>query len=57
MKQTDLIKILEKNGYHLLRHGGGHDVYANGDKCIAVPRHREINEITAKGILKEAGLK
>jgi len=29
-------------------------VWAKGDHEIAVPRHREINEYTAKAILKEA---
>lgn len=34
-------------------HGGGHDKwYIRGDAVI-VPRHTEINELTAKGILKE----
>lgn len=57
MKRQILIKDLENAGYYLLRHGGGHDIYTNGELIIAVPRHREINEITAKQIRKEAGLK
>lgn len=56
MKQADLIKKLEAGGYKLKRHGGNHDVYTNGIHSIAVPRHREIKETTAKGILKEAGI-
>lgn len=57
MKQTDLIKTLKKNGYEFSRHGGNHDVYVKGSVKIAVPRHREIKELTAKLILKEAGIK
>ena len=56
MKNRDLIKTLETNGFKFLRSGGEHDIYSNGIKTIAVPRHREINEITAKKILKEAGV-
>ena len=57
MKQTDLIKILKKNGYEFSRHGGNHDVYVKDSTKIAVPRHREVKEFTAKTILKEAGIK
>ena len=38
----------------LYRHGVKHDIWSNGMYEIAVPRHREINEITAKTILKVA---
>jgi mRNA interferase HicA len=34
--------------------GGKHDKWTNGVESIPVPRHREINEFTAKGILKSA---
>ncbi len=57
MKRTDLIKILEKNGFSLSRHGSEHDVYSNEIVKVSIPRHREINELTARGILKEVGLK
>ncbi|MFD8531023.1 hypothetical protein ACFV0L_26745 [Streptosporangium canum] len=34
-------------------HGGSHDKwYVQGD-AVVVPRHAEVNELTAKGILKE----
>ncbi len=56
MKQTILIKNLENAGYYFKRSGGNHDIYTDGNKSVAVPRHREINEITAKQILKEAGI-
>ena len=54
MKYRDLKKQLEKCGYTLARNGASHDIYTNGDTEIAVPRHREINEQTAKAILKKA---
>lgn len=57
MKRRDLIKTLEKNGWKLVRKGGNHDIYSDGVNSEPVPRHAEINEITAKSILKRAGIK
>ena len=55
MKRRDLIKKLEAKGYEFAREGQKHTVYKKGNKEEQVPRHREINEITANGILKRAG--
>lgn len=58
MKRKELIKQLESGGWVLKRHGASHDIYSKkGFKPISVPRHTEINEYTAEGILKQAGLK
>lgn len=57
MKRRDLIKKLEDAGFKFERDGGSHDVYRRGSDEETVPRHREINEITAKKILKRWGLK
>jgi len=54
MKRKDLEKKLQKLGWRLYRHGVKHDIWSNGMYEIAVPRHKEINEITAKTILKVA---
>lgn len=35
--------------------GAGHTKVKVGEKRTTVPRHNEINEITAKGILKQIG--
>lgn len=56
MKRKDLISRLTDAGFVLKRHGGEHDIYVKGDITVVVPRHAEINEITAKKILKQAGL-
>jgi len=55
VKRRDLIAELERAGCVLLRHGGKHDIYHNPDsgKSQPVPRHREINEILAKRIIKD----
>ncbi len=54
MKRRDLERQLRELGWHLTRHGGRHDVWAKGDRELVVPRHVEINEYTARGILREA---
>ncbi len=54
MKRPELERRLRELGWKLARHGGRHDVWARGDHEIVVPRHREINEYTAKAILKAA---
>jgi mRNA interferase HicA len=54
MKKVDLEKQLSKFGWKFSRHGSSHDIWTNGEKNESVPRHREINEYTAKKILKTA---
>jgi mRNA interferase HicA len=58
MKRRDLIRRIETNGYQLIRDDGDHSIYkAPGKRAVQVPRHNEINENTARQILKNAGLK
>jgi predicted RNA binding protein YcfA (HicA-like mRNA interferase family) len=57
MKRTELIKILERNGWTLKREGGSHSIYSNGDVREAIPRHREIDENLARAIIRKRGLK
>ena len=57
MKRRDLIKLFEKNGWWLEREGGKHTIYTNGNDSEQIPRHKEINEITSKDIIRRWGLK
>ena len=57
MKRRDLIKLFEKNGWWLEREGGKHTIYTNGNDKEQIPRHKEINEITSKDIIRRWGLK
>lgn len=65
MKRKDLIRMLEDAGYHWAREGDHTNMYKPGvpkDQpplrgLIQIPRHKEINEITAQSILKQAGIK
>lgn len=58
MKRRDIIKKLEAAGYMVDRDDGNHTIYEKeGSRPVQIPRHREINENTARSILKAAGLK
>lgn len=58
MKRRDLVRMLEIAGYRVVRDDGSHTIYEKpGRRPVQVPRHRELNELTAKAILKTAGLK
>jgi predicted RNA binding protein YcfA (HicA-like mRNA interferase family) len=55
VKRRDLVSKLEEAGCVLLRHGANHDIYHNptSGRSQPVPRHREINELLARKILKD----
>lgn len=57
MKQKDLLRLLERNGWYKIREGGNHTVYTNGKDIEPIPRHKEVDEMLAKGIIKRRGLK
>ncbi|MBI1909149.1 MAG: type II toxin-antitoxin system HicA family toxin [Deltaproteobacteria bacterium] len=54
MKKRDLEAELIRLGWWLLRQGGNHEIWTNGEHTVPVPRHKEINEFTARGILRKA---
>ena len=54
MKRRELEKRLADLGWRFLRHGSRHDVWTDGEREEAVPRHREINEKLALAILRRA---
>lgn len=56
MKQRDLIKLFTKNGWWKVREGANHIVYTNGKQSETIPRHKELNELLAKAIIKRQGL-
>jgi predicted RNA binding protein YcfA (HicA-like mRNA interferase family) len=55
MKRRDLIASLEAAGVVLVRHGGKHDIYHNPKTAATqpIPRHKEINELLARKILRD----
>ena len=56
MKRTDLIRRIEELGAVFVREGSAHAMYENPRtrKRFSVPRHREVNEYTARGIIRDA---
>ncbi len=57
MKRFQLMRILRDAGF-LFEEGGRHTKVLKNDKLITeVPRHKEIGDILAKKILRDAGIK
>ncbi len=54
VKRRELERELSECGWGLLRSGGRHDLWTDGEREEAVPRHREINERLARAILRRA---
>ena len=54
MKRRELEKLLRRMGWTLLREGRRHRIFGDGERTMAVPRHREINEYTAQRIVEIA---
>lgn len=50
-----MISKVESAGAVLLRHGGKHDIYHNPKTGVTqpIPRHKEINELLARKILRD----
>ena len=57
-KRQDLIRHLRSHGCQLLREGKGHSVWANptSGRQSAVPRHREVDDYTARAICRQLGI-
>jgi mRNA interferase HicA len=53
VKLKNLQQKLGSLGWYLLRQGK-HEIWTNGIETLAVPRHKEIDEFTAKSILRSA---
>jgi mRNA interferase HicA len=54
VKKAELEKRLREYGWWLDRQGSRHEVWSNGRLTEPVPRHREIDERTARSILRKA---
>lgn len=63
MKQSELLRRLARAArvagttFAFVRHGSKHDVYTYGGEVVYIPRHPEINELTARGILRQVGIR
>lgn len=58
MKDKDLLKLLKKNKWRVVRIHGSHHIMQKGDKTIVIPIHgKDVPVGLLASILKEAGLK
>lgn len=58
MKDKDLLKLLQKNGWKIERIRGSHHILIKGDKTEIVPVHgRDVPIGLLNAILKQTGLK
>lgn len=55
MKNRELIKILEQNGFQFKR-SNGHMIYSNGTKTIALPHHTQHSRGLARRLLQQMGI-
>jgi mRNA interferase HicA len=58
VKRKDLVEHLRKAGCALLREGRSHSIWvntANGEQA-SIPRHRELNDYTARSICRQLGV-
>ena len=56
MHRRDVVRMLEAAGFVCI-HGGTHDKFVRGEAWVLVKRHSEIDDQTAKRILRQAGLR
>lgn len=54
MKRRELERRLRQLGWSLVRRGRKHDLWTDGERLEAVPRHAEISERLALAILVRA---
>lgn len=57
MKRKELLRRLAEAGYEF-KEGGSHTKACRDGRVVTViPRHAEVSDMTAKRILKDAGIK
>lgn len=57
MKRGELLKLFKEAGWYFLRNGANHEIYTDGKNQEAIPRHPDIKENLARGLIKKWGLK
>ncbi|MBC9868593.1 MAG: addiction module toxin, HicA family [Opitutae bacterium] len=59
MKWLELLKRLRRQGCEMIREGSRHSLWRNnrGDRRSAIPRHREIDDLLARKICRDLGVK
>jgi predicted RNA binding protein YcfA (HicA-like mRNA interferase family) len=52
----ETVKALQRLGFAFLRQRGSHAILRCGERGCVVPMHREINQGTLRGVLRQAGV-
>lgn len=47
----NMVKILKRNGYGLVRKKGSHFIYSNGTRTISI--NKDLNMMVARRLIKE----
>jgi predicted RNA binding protein YcfA (HicA-like mRNA interferase family) len=53
---AQIIRILERLGFVVVRQNGSHVVLRKGSSVCVVPNHKEVKVGTLSGVLRQAGL-
>ena len=54
--RNKIVSRLLREGWELVRHGSGHDVYKHAQKgVVIVPRYRELSPGVTRSIARAAG--
>ena len=56
LRPEQVIKGLEKNGFHFVKQRGSHRKYKNNGRSVIVPMHYELAKGTLGSILEQSGL-
>ena len=52
----EIVRALEKLGFHVARQSGSHILMKRDEKGCAVPNHKEVKVGTVNGILRQAAI-
>ena len=55
LKPKEVVRALERAGFHLIRQRGSHAQYKRGNLLVTVPMHSgDLNPLTLRSILRQA---
>ena len=56
LSSKEIVRALEKLGFHVARQSGSHILMKRGDKGCVVPNHKEVKVGTVNGLLRQAAV-
>jgi predicted RNA binding protein YcfA (HicA-like mRNA interferase family) len=56
LKPAEVIRVLERNGFHRITKRKKHRIYTDGSRIVPVPYHnRDLKQRTLRSIVRQAG--